>query len=105
MRVDPNLLRTLLKQVKMEDVPATEVIIKTDSGDLVITNPVVKRLRVKGSDVFQVSGEVVEQVEVSEEDVQLVMSKTGCSEEEAIEALGESEGDIAGAIMFLKNKK
>ena len=96
-----------MKQMKMEDVPATEVIIKTESGDLIISNPSVKRMKVQGSDVFQVSGEVTEQetLEVSEDDLKLVIKQTGCSESEALDALGESDGDIAGAIIKLKKQK
>ena len=89
----------------MEEVPASEVVIKTESGDIIITNPSVQKMKAQGKDVFQVSGEVVEQetIEVSEEDLRLIMEKTGCTEEQAIEALGESDGDIAGAILKLKS--
>ncbi|MBD3312207.1 nascent polypeptide-associated complex protein [archaeon] len=106
MKLDPNLMRKLMKNIKMEEVAASEVIIKTDSGDIIISEPSVQRMKVKGRDTFQVSGEVIEEemIEVSEEDLELVMDKTGCTEDEALEALGESEGDIAGAILYLKKQ-
>ncbi len=66
-----------------------------------------------GGEVYQVSGhaerrnksdvEVIE-IEISDEDVALVASQTGVSEDEAEDALLESEGDIAKAIMRLKSK-
>ena len=107
MKFDPNVMKNLMKQVKMEDIPATEVVIKTESGNIVIVNPSVQKMRVQGKDTFQVSGEAVEQetIEVSEEDIQLVIKQTGCSEDEALDALADSDGDIAGAILKLKNKK
>ena len=107
MKFDPNMMKKLMSQLKMEEVPAIEVIIKTESGNILITNPSVQRMKVQGKDSFQISGEVVEQetIEVSEEDIKMVMDKGGCSEEEALEALGESDGDIAGAIILLKEKK
>ncbi len=107
MRIDPNMIKNLMKQVKMEDVPAEEVIIKKEGGNIIISNPVVKRMKMAGNDVFQISGEVTEEetIEVSEEDVNLIMEKTGCSEQEALDALGETDGDIAAAILKLKEKK
>ena len=106
MKLNPNLMKNLMKQVRMEEVPATEVVIKTTNGNLVITNPSVQRMKVQGKDLFQVSGEVVEQetMEVSEEDIKLVMEQTSASEEAVLEALGESDGDIAGAILLLKKQ-
>jgi nascent polypeptide-associated complex subunit alpha len=106
VKIDPNMMRNLMKQLKMEEVPATEVVIKTESGNIVINNPSVKKMDVKGSSVFQISGEVTEEetIEVSEEDIALIKEKTGCSEDEALEALSETEGDIAAAILKLKKK-
>jgi nascent polypeptide-associated complex subunit alpha len=101
------MMKSLMKQLKMEEVPATEVVIKTDSGDIVISNPSVKKMTVQGQDTFQISGEVSQEetIEVSEEDIELIKEQTGCSEEEALEALSETEGDIAAAIIKLKKSK
>ena len=106
MKIDPNMMKNLMKQIKMEEVPATEVIIKTESGNIIVTNPSVKKMRVQGQDTFQISGDVVEEetIEVSEEDVSLIKEQTGCSEKEALEALSETDGDIAAAILKLKKK-
>lgn len=107
MNMDPNVMRNLMKQLKMEDVPATEVIIKSSNGDIIINNPSVQKMNVQGKMMFQISGNVTEQetVEVSEDDITTVRQQTGCSEDDALNALGESDGDIAGAILLLKNKK
>ncbi len=107
MNFDPGMMKNLMKQLKMEDVKATEVIIKSPDGDITISNPSVQRMNVQGKEMFQISGDVKqdETVEVSEEDVNVVRQQTGATDDEALEALGESNGDIAGAILLLKQKK
>ncbi|MFA5406536.1 MAG: nascent polypeptide-associated complex protein [Candidatus Nanoarchaeia archaeon] len=106
MKLDPNMMKNLMKQLKMTDVPATEVIIKSESGNLVINNPSVQRMKVQGKDMFQISGDITEEqtIEVTEDDIKLVMDQTGCSEAEVLDALAETDGDIAGAIIKLKKK-
>jgi len=65
-------------------------------------------VRMAGQPIYQVLGEAVEvaegveELEVSEEDVQLVASQAGVSLEEARRALKESGGDLARAILMLK---
>ena len=56
----------------------------------------------KGKETYQISGGKVseeEKANYNEEDVQQVMGKADCSEEEAKEALDEADGDLAEAIM------
>lgn len=83
--------------MQMENVPATEVIIKTDEKDIVIKNPQVSKIKMQGQETFQISGEIVEKEGINEEDVQLVMQKAEVSKEEAEKLLKET-GDIALAI-------
>lgn len=47
----------------------------------------------------------VEEIEISDEDIQLVIQETGCSRDEAIKALKETKGDIAEAIMLIKKRR
>ena len=57
----------------------------------------------QGQISFQISGEVSEQegeVGISEEDIQTIVDKTSCTEEEARNAL-EKTGDLAEAILEL----
>nr|KJR71796.1 MAG: ubiquitin [Vulcanisaeta sp. AZ3] len=42
--------------------------------------------------------------EPSEDDIKLVMEETGCSREEAVKALRETNGDIAEAILRIQRK-
>jgi len=59
----------------------------------------------QGQETYQVSGEAIEESteSFSEEDVKMVASQTGKNEEEVKGALEESDGDIADAIMNLKD--
>lgn len=87
---------------------AIEVIIRTPTKDIVISNPEVNIMSVQGSDSYQITGTVSERApgEVSEdvvsfpaEDIDLVMSQTNCDREKAIEALEACEGQPAEAIL------
>jgi nascent polypeptide-associated complex subunit alpha len=113
MSINPRDLQRMMKKMKMQELKGVEeVIIKFEDYELVIPRAEVTKMEM-GGEVYQVSGraerrnrsdvEVIE-VEISDEDVALVASQTGVSEEEAEDALLESEGDIAKAIMILKSK-
>ena len=95
--------------MQQQEIPATEVIIKTEDKEIVITEPSVSKINVMGQETFQVSGEIHERElssgpEISEDDVKTVMEQAECSEEEAKRALEESSGDIAEAILKLKKE-
>ena len=49
--------------------------------------------------------ETAKQYEPSEDDIKLVMEETGCTREEAIKALRETNGDIAEAIVRIQSLK
>ena len=102
--LDPKKLEQTLKQLgmKMEDIPANEVIIKTDKGDITINDPHVVKTTMKDQIVYQISGKTKEQA-FNEEDIKLVMTQTGVKDENRIKlALEESKGDVVEAIMKLK---
>jgi nascent polypeptide-associated complex subunit alpha len=114
MSFNPRDLKKMMKKMKMQELEGVdEVIIRFQDYELVIPQAEVTKMNV-GTEVFQVSGkatkrdrtdvEIIE-IEITDEDVELVTSQTGVSEEEAEDALLESEGDIAKAIMFLKSKE
>ena len=93
--------------IQQVDIPAKEVIIKSEGKEIVITNPSVAKVNMMGQETFQISGnihekEVSSEPEISEDDVKTVMGQTGASEEDAKKALEESSGDIAAAILALK---
>mgnify|MGYP001772860186 CR=1 FL=1 len=89
-----------------------EVVIRMGDGrTIVLRDPAVYRLRTREKDVaiYNVMGkeEVVEgeeEIALSEEDVKLVMEQTGATRDEAIQALIESGGDLAAAILRLQQR-
>lgn len=88
----------------IEDVQ--EVIIRTKNKDIIVKEASVSEVKAKGTRMFQVVGENVEEVarekpKFTEEDVLLVAQQTGVSNERARVALEESNGDLAQAILKL----
>ena len=93
----------MMKQmgVDMEEVDADKVEVKIGDKKLVFKNPDLSKIEAQGQEIFQLRGDYSEEEELSQEDVELVIEKTGASEEDAIEAL-EKSGDVAGAVMELQ---
>lgn len=106
--MDLRNMQKMLKQMNTEQIDAEEVLIKTSAGEtLSIKNPQVVKMEIMGQTTYQVVGSAVpvtvqEEKGPSDEDVELVMEKTGASKEKVDTALKESSGDIAEAIMKLK---
>lgn len=102
--IDPKKMQAVMKQMGMsqEEIPASRVIIeKEDGSKMMIENPSVTKIKMSGQETFQITGDVSEEEgSFSDEDVKVVMEKTGCSEDDAVNALEET-GDLAEAIMKL----
>ncbi|MEM0217219.1 MAG: nascent polypeptide-associated complex protein [Candidatus Nezhaarchaeales archaeon] len=94
--------------LSIEQVEGVEsVVFRLRDKEIVVRNPQVTSMRVGNQTIFQVAGEVeekslVEEVSISEEDIQLVASQAGVSLEEARKALKATKGDLARAILYLK---
>ena len=99
-------MKKMMKQmgINIEEINATEVIIRTSNEELIFKNPSVTKVSGRGMEVFQVIGsyEVVKKVEISEEDVKLIMEQANVDEETARKALIEANGDLAEALMKLQ---
>ncbi len=118
-RMNPREQKRMMQRMgmNMESVAdVNQVIIRTSTKDIVIDEPEVAILQVSGQKMYQViGGQVSEQTPsqrqaavaakptFSEEDVRLVADQTGKSIEKAKEALIESEGDLAKAILLLQS--
>lgn len=104
--MNPKMVKEAMKKmgIKQEEIPATEVIIKTPDKDLIIRNPQVAKVIAMGQETFQISGdvEVMEAQKFSEEDVKTVAEQAKVSKEKAREALEKSNGDLAQAILELQ---
>lgn len=108
--MNPRKMQQMMKRmgIKQVDIPATEVIIKTEGKEIVITNPSVAKVNMMGQETFQISGNISEreissEPSITEDDINTVVSQTNASPEAAKKALEENKGDIAAAILALKD--
>ncbi len=125
-KISPRMLRKLMKQmglkiVEMSDI--REVILKhSDGSETVIRDPQVLAMEASGQRILQITGrfEKIEaraeevatleeergsELEISPEDVQLVAEQAGVSEREARNALIETGGNLAEAILLLRSRR
>lgn len=87
--------------ISQEDIDASKVIIERENGKrIIIKNPVVAKIKIQGKESFQISGEVSEEISISEQDIRMVMEKTGHSREDCEKALEKTQ-DLAEAILEL----
>ncbi len=81
-----------------------EVVFRVHGKELVVEDPQVFVVEMRGQKFFQVTGRLTErreEVEIPEEDIMLVAQQAGVSREEAEEALRKTGGDLAKAIILL----
>ncbi len=104
--MDPKKMQALMRQmgIKSDEINANSVVIETDSEKLIIENPQVTKITMQGQVSFQISGDLRTEENTSE-DVKMIMDQTGCSEEEATNALKDADGDMAQAILNLSEKE
>ncbi len=112
-----------IEQKDVEDVK--EVIIRFSDKEWVIKNPQVAMIKQAGSETYQIGGSKTErglsgtsaakvedvsvdeetpapEIEIPMEDAALVAGQTGVDIETAKEALKETDGDLAAAILKLR---
>jgi nascent polypeptide-associated complex subunit alpha len=111
-RMNPKQMQAAMRrmgisQEEMQDVE--EVVIKTRSKEIVFKDASVTKVVMQGQTTYQLMGtpeererkaaQAAEDGGVPEEDIQLVMSQTGCTAGEARKALEETDGAPAEAIL------
>ncbi len=109
MRGGNREMRRMLDKMglEMRDIGnVEEVIIKTDTKELYLVKPQVIEMKGKDSTIFQVVASDIEEKQrevpsFKEEDIMLVMQQANVSREKATQALTESRGDMAQAILSL----
>jgi nascent polypeptide-associated complex subunit alpha len=114
--MSPRETKRLMKRMglSMDAIPdVQQVIFRTSTKEIIIDDPEVAIMSVQGQKMYQVTGGkttekalAAEEVKlmIPEEDVRLVADQTGRSVEEAKQALEESGGDLAKAILLLQTK-
>jgi nascent polypeptide-associated complex subunit alpha len=103
--VNPKQMGQMMKKfgIKNEEIDAKQVVILLNSGKkLVIDNPQVQSIEMQGNKTYTIAGNAREESGVPDEDVTMVAESAGVSKEKAKEALTKSNGDIAAAIIALK---
>ncbi|MBR9700209.1 nascent polypeptide-associated complex protein [Candidatus Woesearchaeota archaeon] len=108
--MNPRMMKQAMKKMGMqqEDIEASEVIIKCPDKEIIIPNPSVAKVKMMGQETWQITGEAQEKAldvaaEINDEDIKTVSEQTGASEEDAKAAIEKHDGDLAAAIMELKN--
>lgn len=118
----PKQMKRMMKKMGIEQTEvsgAKEVIIRFADNEWVIAEPQVVMIKSTTGESFQISGAKIErpigtkgslkehvakpiEIEIPVEDAALVASQTSVSIEVATEALKESDGDLAAAILKLR---
>jgi nascent polypeptide-associated complex subunit alpha len=119
--LNPRKMEQMMEQmgIDVEDIDAEEVVIRTDEYDLVFGDPEVTKMDARGQETYQIIGSP-EEVEsgaaggsaddagadaepaIPDEDVELVATRAGVSDDEARAALEAADGDLAAAIETLE---
>ena len=107
MNLRPQDMAKALKRMGLAqvDIPAVEVIMRCEDKDIVIENPQVVKVNMMGQETYQVVGKAVElsrEISISDEDIKTVVAQTGATTEAAKESIKKHKGDLAAAIMDIK---
>ena len=113
-RMNPRMMKKLQKQLQnsTEEIDATEVIIRTKEKEIYFSNPSVSAMNMMGQQSYQIVGEPQERslgeqgTVIPQEDIELVASQAGVSEEDA-KILSSSEKFELGIVRsyFKANSK
>lgn len=103
--MDPKQMAKMMKQmgINTKEIPAERVIIEGADEKIIIEEPQIVEINAQGQSSFQISGKIRKEEKLNEEDISLIMEKTGASREKAIEALKNANGDLAEAILALQS--
>lgn len=112
--MNPKQMQAMMKKmgIKVEEIDALRVVIECEDTSFVIENPQVMLTKMPNQEMFQISGDVSEisneardqsvDTEITDEDISMVADQAGVSPQQAEEMLVETRGDLAEAIMRLK---
>ncbi len=106
--MDPRALKGMLDKlgIKSSSIASKRVVIECGDKDIVVEEPEVTLIEGQGMRTFQITGRISEvdrvAVEISDDDVKFVQEQTGADAEAARKALEETQGDMAEAIIRLK---
>ena len=104
--MNPRKMQKIMSKmgIKQEEIEAKQVIIKCEDKEIIVNNPQVTKVNIMGQDTLQIVGDISEvpASSITDEDIETVMEQAEVDESTARHALEKSKGDIAEAIMLLK---
>ena len=106
-RMNPRQMNQMMKRlgIQVKEIEnVKKVIIQTETKEYIIEDAEVTIMDAQGQKTYQVTGKariVAKKEGIPKEDIQLVIDQTGKSAKEAEQALKETKGDIAEAILKL----
>ncbi len=110
-KIDKRQMERAMRQmgVKMHELEGVqEVVIRLADKEIVISGAQVTLTEMGGQRSYQVAGREVErkpELGPNEDDLKLVMEQAGVNLEAAAQELKETDGNIAEAILRLKEKQ
>lgn len=112
--LNPRKMQQMMEQmgIEVDEIDTESVVIRlTDGTELVFSDPDVTKMEARGQETYQIVGEPETQEtstdepaddEIPQEDIDLVMERTGADESAAHDALKAANGDLATAISQLE---
>lgn len=109
-------MRKAMGQMNVEDIKGVEeIIIRMKDKEIVLTESEVQTMDMQGQEIYTITvgksttrkrtgsteetEEELPDIEISENDIKLVMEQTKCDHDTAKKALQQTRGDLASAIM------
>jgi len=104
--MDTKKMGRMMKQMGIDtkQIKAHKVIIEGDDVMITIENPSVTEINMKGQVSYQISGDIKKHDSVPDDDIKMVMEQTGKDKQTVKAMLKQTDGDIAEAIIKLKEK-
>jgi nascent polypeptide-associated complex subunit alpha len=122
--LDPSKMKQMMEQmgIDIEEIDASEVVIRTPDGDLVFDDAEVQKMDAQGQETYQIVGSPEQRTSgteaggsgaatddgpgdaggIPDDDVELVAQRTGVGRSAAREALEVTDGDLAAAVERLE---
>ena len=117
-KISPRKIERMMRKLGMKFKPIENVSyveIFTEDGEIIhIERPEVIKMEFSGQIMYQITGgeerltkreEEIEEIEIPEEDVMIVSKQAGVDRETAKKALIAVNGDLAKAILMLKESQ
>ena len=109
--MNPRKTQQMMRKMGIQqvEVPADEVVIRSGSKEIVITEPSVSKVNMMGQETFQIVGTVQERSisstpAINDDDIKTVMEQCNCSMDEAKAMIEKHKGDLAEAILEFQDE-